>query len=144
MQSVRKLITIFVVTLATVGPSLSAVQAQERQERLAHSEGQGWLKVGEETFKISSVIVKLLADQKAELTLVSDITVFLNATWANRGESQEAFDLQIIGGATASGLQGTGRLILGGEGKSVTKLSLKGVSRTSKRTVKAEFEGNNF
>jgi hypothetical protein len=142
MQSVRKLILIvFVVTLGTVGPSLSAVQAQESQERLAHSEGQGWLKVGEETFKISSVIVKLLADRKAEITLVSDITVFLNATWANRGESQEAFDLQIVGGATASGLQGTGRLVLGGEGKSVAKLSLNGVSRTSKRTVKAEFEG---
>ena len=142
MRSVRKLIFIFfVVTLATVGPSISAVQAQENQDRLAHSEGQGWLKVGEETFKISSVIVKLLADRKAELTLVSDITVFLNATWANRGESQEAFDLQIVGGATASGLQGTGRLVLSGDGKSVAKLSLKGVSRTSKRTVQAEFEG---
>ncbi len=143
MLSVRKLIvTVFVVTLATVGPSLLAVQAQESQERLAHSEGQGWLKVGEETFQISSVIVKLLPDRKAELTLVSDITVFLNATWANRGDSQEAFDLQIIGGTTASGFQGTGRLVLGGEGnKSVAKLSLKGASRTSKRTVQAEFEG---
>jgi hypothetical protein len=142
MKALRRLILIvFVVTLATVGPSLSAAQAQENQDRLAHSEGQGWLKVGEETFKISSVIVKLLADRKAEVTLVSDITVFLNATWANRGESQEAFDLQIVGGATASGLQGTGRLVLSDEGKSVAKLSLKGVSRTSKRTVQAEFEG---
>ena len=142
MQSVRKLILIvFVVTLGTVGPSQSAAQAQETQERLAHSEGQGWLKVGEESFKISSVIVKLLADRKAELTLVSDITVFLNATWTNRGESQEAFDLQIVGGATASGVQGTGRLVLGNDGKSVSKLSLKGVSKTSKRTFQSEFEG---
>ena len=142
MQSVRNLILIvFVVTLATVGPLLSTVQAQENQERLAHSEGQGWLKVGEETFKISSVIVKLLADRKAELTLVTDITVFLNATWSNRGDSQTAFDLEIVGGATASGVQGTGRLVLGNDGKSVSKLSLKGVSRTSKRTIQAEFEG---
>jgi hypothetical protein len=142
MQSARKLIVVvFVMTLATVGPSLSAVQAQDSQERLAHSEGQGWLKVGEETFKVSSVIVKLLADRKAELTLVTDITVFLNATWSNRGDSQTAFDLEIVGGATASGIQGTGRLVLGDDGKSVSKLSLKGVSRTSKRTVQAEFEG---
>jgi len=142
MQSVRRLILIiFVVTLATVGPSLSAAQAQENQERLAHSEGQGWMKVGEETFKISSVIVKLLPDRKAELTLVTDITVFLNATWSNRGDSQTAFDLEIVGGATASGIQGTGRLVLGDDGKSVSKLSLKGVSRTSKRTFQAEFEG---
>ena len=143
MRSVRKLILIvFVVTLATVGPSMSAAQAQETQERLAHSEGQGWLKVGEERFKVSSVIVKLLADRKAELTLVTDITVFLNATWSNRGDSQTAFDLEIVGGATASGVQGTGRLVLSDDGKSVSKLSLKGVSRTSKRTIQGEFEGN--
>ena len=142
MQSVRTLILIvFVVTLATVGPLQSAVQAQESQERLAHSEGQGWLKVGEETFKISSVIVKLLPDRKAEITLVTDITVFLNATWSNRGDSQTAFDLEIVGGATASGIQGTGRLVLGDDGKSVSKLSLKGVSKTSKRTFQSEFEG---
>jgi len=135
------ILIVLVATLATVGPSLSAVQAQVSQERLAHSEGEGWLKVGEERFKVSSVIVKLLADQKAEITLVTDITVFLNATWSSRGDSQTAFDLEIVGGATASGLQGTGRLVLSGEGKSVAKLSLKGVSRTSKRTVQAEFEG---
>jgi len=87
------------------------------------------------------VIVKLLPDRKAEITLVTDITVFLNATWSNRGDSQTAFDLEIVGGATASGIQGTGRLVLGDDGKSVSKLSLKGVSKTSKRTFQSEFEG---
>ncbi|HSE32836.1 MAG TPA: hypothetical protein VLA93_14780 [Pyrinomonadaceae bacterium] len=134
------ILAVIVVTLV-VGPSLFVAQTQDRQERLAHSNGQGTLKVGQEQFKISSVIVKLLPDRKAEITLVTDITVFLNATWSNRGDSQTEFDLEIIGGATASGLQGTGRVVLGNDGKSVAKLSLKGVSRTSKRTVQAEFEG---
>lgn len=142
MRSIRNntILVVIVVTLA-VGPSLFVVQAQDSQERLAHSNGQGTLKVGQEQFKISSVIVKLLPDRKAEITLVTDITVFLNATWSNRGDSQTEFDLEIIGGATASGLQGTGRVVLGNDGKSVSKLSLKGVSKTSKRTVQAEFEG---
>lgn len=142
MRSVRNTILAVIVGTLAIGPSLFVVQAQDSQERLAHSNGQGTLKVGQEQFKISSVIVKLLSDRKAEITLVTDITVFLNATWSNRGDSQQEFDLEIIGGATASGLQGTGKVLLGNDGKSVSKLSLKGVSRTSKRTVQADFQGN--
>jgi hypothetical protein len=140
MRSLRNTTLAFIVVTLAIGPSLFVVQAQD-QERLAHSNGQGTLKVGQEQFKITSVIVKLLSDRKAEITLVTDITVFLNATWSNRGDSQTEVDLEIVGGATASGLQGTGKLVLGNDGKSVSKLSLKGVSRTSKRTIQAEFEG---
>lgn len=143
MRSMRKVIlTIVVVMLGILGPSLFVGNAQEGQERLAHSKGQGVLKVGAEKFKISSVIVKLLPDGKAEITLVTDITVFLNATWSNRGDSQQEFNLEIIGGATASGVQGTGSVVLGSDGKSVARLSLKGVSRTSKRTIQADFQGD--
>jgi opacity protein-like surface antigen len=143
MRSVRKLtLALIVVILAIAGPAQFVARAQESQERLAHSNGQGTLKVGQEQFKISSVIIKLLSDRKAEITLVTDITVFLNATWSNRGDSQTEFNLEIVGGATASGLQGTGSVVLGNDGKSVTKLSLKGVSRTSKRTIQADFQGN--
>lgn len=143
MRSMRKVIlTVVVVMLGILGPSLFVGNAQEGQERLAHSNGQGVLKVGAEKFKISSVIVKLLPDRKAEITLVTDITVFLNATWSNRGDSQQEFNLEIIGGATASGVQGTGGVVLSSDGKSVSKLTLKGVSRTSKRTIQADFQGN--
>jgi len=121
--------------------SPALVSRAQEGERLAHSNGEGTLKVGEEKFKISGVVVKLLADRKAEITLITDITVFLNATWSSRGDSQQEFDLEIVGGATASGLQGNGKLMLGNDGKSVNRLSLKGVSRTSKRTVEADFQG---
>lgn len=141
MRSMRNVVLAVVFgVFATVGPFVA--QAQDSQERLAHSNGQGTLKVGQEQFKISSVIVKLLADRKAEITLVTDITVFLNATWSNRGDSQQEFNLEIVGGATASGVQGTGSVVLGSDGKSVARLSLKGVSRTSKRTIQADFQGN--
>jgi hypothetical protein len=142
MDSAQKLIpALLLATVLAVGPALVVSRAQDSGERLAHSDGQGTLKVGEEKFKISAVVVKLLPDRKAEITLITDITVFLNATWSSRGDSQQEFDLEIVGGATASGLQGNGKLVLGNDGKSVNRLSLKGVSRTSKRTVQADFEG---
>src|SRR5262249_4856235 len=115
-----------VVVLLMLGATLLVGQAQENQSRLAHSNGQGTLRVGDERFKIYSVIVKLVDDRKAEITLASDITVFLSATWTSHGESQEEFDLEVTGGATPGGVEGKGKVFLSSDGKSVTRLSLKG------------------
>ena len=114
------------------------VVAQEVQYRLAHANGQGTLKVGQEQFKVTSVVVKLLDDKKAELTLISDITIFVSGTWAQNGESQEEFDLQITGGATSGGLEGTGKLTLGKNTKDL-KLIVKGKSTTTKKSVEVYF-----
>ena len=142
MDSVQRLIPALLIAMVVAfGAPAIVTHAQDGEARLAHSNGQGTLKVGEEKFKISSVVVKLLPDQKAEITLVTDITVFLNATWSKHGDSQQEVDLQLVGGATASGLEGTGRLVLSTDGKAVASLSLKGSSKTSKRTVQADFEG---
>lgn len=128
------------VVLVMLGATLLVGAAQENQSRLAYAKGQGTLRVGDERFEINSVIVKLIADRKAEITLASDITVFLSATWSNHGESQEEFDLEVNGGASPGGLDGRGKVFLTSDGKSVTRLSLKGVSRTTKRIVEANFE----
>jgi len=129
---------IAVITL--LAAALAIGEDQESQERLAHSNGQGILRVGDEQFKVTSVIVKLIDDRKAELTLVSDITIFLTATWSNHGDSQQEFDLD-ISGDSRGGLEGTGKVVLGNDGKSVTRLNLKGVSRTTKRAIEVSFEG---
>jgi hypothetical protein len=142
MQAKRKLITAAsVVVLAMVGTTYLGVSAQENQVRIAHSSGQGTLKVGDEQFKLTSVIVKLIDDRKAELTLVSDITIFLTATWSNHGESQQEFDLDLSGSNSRGGLEGTGKVVLGNGGKSVARLTLKGVSRATRRPVEVNFEG---
>lgn len=129
-----------VVVLVMLGATFLVVEAQQNQSRLAYAKGQGTLRVGDERFEINSVIVKLIEDRKAEITLSSDITVFLSATWSNHGESQEEFDLEVTGGATPGGLDGRGKVFLSSDGKAVTRLSLKGVSRTTKRIVEANFE----
>lgn len=130
-----------VVVLVMLCATLLVVKAQENQSRLAYAKGQGTLRVGDERFEINSVIVKLIDDRKAEITLASDITVFLSATWSTHGESQQEYDLEVTGGATPGGLEGRGKVFLSSDGKSVTRLSLKGVSRTTKRIVEANFEG---
>ena len=140
MQFHRKiLVAALVVVFATVCASRDALAQEEA--RLAQAKGAGTLKVGDETFKISSVVVKLIDDRTAEVTLISDITVFLSGTWSNHAESQQEFDLEITSGASGGGLQGSGTVILGSDGKSVVRLNLKGVSRTTKRPFEANFEG---
>jgi hypothetical protein len=120
---------------ATSGP---VVTAQEVQYRLAHANGQGTLKVGQEQFKVTAVVAKLLDDKKVELTLISDITIFVSGTWSQNGDSQEDFELQITGGASPGGLEGTGKLTLGKDTKDL-KLIVKGKSTTTKKNIEVYF-----
>ena len=135
----RLFIAATLVVLAVLGMTFVSTKAQDSEERLAHSNGQGVLRVGDEKFKINTVIVKLMSERKAEITLVSDITVFVSATWSSTQSPQE-FDLEITGGASPGGLDGRGKAVLSTDGKGVQRLYLKGVSRTTKRTVEANFE----
>ena len=128
--------SIFVTCLFTTSGPMAG--AQEVQYRLAHANGQGTLKVGQEQFKVTGVVAKLLDDRKAELTLISDITIFISGTWSQNGESQEQFDLQITGGASPGGLEGGGKLTLGKDTKDL-KLILKGKSTTTKKTIEVSF-----
>ena len=113
------------------------VVAKVQQDRLAHANGDGQLKVGQEQFKINAVSIKLLDDRKAEIILVADITIFLSGTWSQNAESQQDFDIQITGGASPGGLEGGGKLTLGKD----VRLTLKGKSRTSKKNVEVYFVG---
>jgi hypothetical protein len=120
------------------GPS---AVAERQEQRLAHANGVGTLRVGQERFKITSVVVKLIDDHSAELTLVSDITVFLSGTWAQQPGSDQNFDLKITGGASGGGIEGGGKLTVGKDLQSGLRLDLKGLSKTTKRAIEVHFEG---
>lgn len=137
----RLIIAASAVILAIAGLTFFVAAAQQDHERLVSSNGQGTLKVGDGKFKLNSVVVKLLPDQKAEVTLVSDITIFLTATWSNSAQSQNEILLDMRDGDSRGGFAGTGILLLKDEGKAVARLTLKGISRTTKRPVEANFEG---
>lgn len=118
-------------------PSLAAPQALTSLSATAR--GQGTLKVGREEFKVYTVVVQLKEDGTGELTLVTDITVFVSCTWSAPADLSQGVDLKITGGTTASGAQGSGRLLLRPDGKSVASLSLQGSSNTTKRKVQLDF-----
>jgi hypothetical protein len=134
--------TVYLFLIVVLCTTLSIAHAQERETRLATAQGKGTLKVGGETFKITSVVVKLLSDKSAEITLVSDITVFLSGTWTDANSAKQGIDLQITSGQSAGGLEATGKVFLSADGKSVSSLSIKGSSRTTKRHVDAQFQGS--
>ena len=127
-----------ILVLSMFSTSGAPAELQDPQYRLANANGDGTIKVGQEQFKVTGIVVKLLNDRTAELTVNSEITFFLSGTWSQNGDSEE-FDLQITGGATPGGLDGTGRLTLGKDVRSKVQLLLKGKSRTSKKTFEIYF-----
>ena len=128
-----------ILLLSISGRCGTALAMQDAQYRMAHANGEGKLKVGQEQFKLTGVIVKLLNDKSAEITLLSDITIFVSGTWSQDGTSNEDFDLQITGGANPGGLDGTGKLTLGKDNPSLMRLTLKGKSRITKKAIEVNF-----
>lgn len=139
-MKLKHILAAALIFVISVFSSSSAIQAQDGQHRLAHANGEGTVKVGQEQFKLNAIVVKLLDDRTAEITLVADITIFLTGTWSQNGESQDAFDLQMTEGASRGGLEGGGKLTLGKDSKDV-RLTLKGKSRATKKNVEVYFVG---
>jgi len=125
----------FATLMLVVAPAFASLQ--EQKSRVASGNGEGTLKIGREKFKVYSVIAKLIEGGDAEITLISDITIFLSGTWA--GSPQNGLDVQITGGATKGGVEGGGKLFLRDEGKSVASLKLQLVNRSLKRNIDVNF-----
>ena len=87
------------------------------------------------------MVVKLLEDGKAEITLVSDITIFVSGTWSGNLDTQEKIGLVITGTASSSGLEGDGKLLLRDDKKTVATLELRAFKRQPKRNIAVTFTG---
>ena len=140
-MKIKQTIAVASILLLSISGRGAVLAVQDAQYRMAHANGDGKLKVGQEEFKVNGVIVKLLNDKTAEITLISDITFFITGTWSQDGTSKEDFDLQITGGASPGGLDGAGKLTLGKDGPSNVRLTLKGKSRTTKKNIELNFVG---
>jgi hypothetical protein len=116
--------------------------AQQLKSLLASANGKGSIKVGQEKFDLDAVVVKLMEDGKAEITLVSDITLFFSGTWSSDANDDKGIVLKITGGAASGGVQANGKLFLRHDGKSIASLSLAGSSKTRKRDVEVSFVAN--
>ena len=118
-------------------PNLAAPQGLT--SLLATARGQGTLTVGREVFKVSSVVVKLKEDGVAEITLVTDLQLFVACTWSAPEDLSKGVDLKITTGTNASSAEGSGKLFLEPDGKSIASLSMQGVSTVAKRKIELKF-----
>jgi hypothetical protein len=119
--------------------------AQDNKSIVAHANGDGTLKIGDEKFKVSTVVIKLFEDSKAEINLVSDITIFVSGTWSWKDDSKQVINLKISGGATGGGVEATGELFLRdssdtGQRRAIDRVSLDGTSKTSHRGMTLNFQ----
>jgi hypothetical protein len=101
--------------------------------------GEGTIKLGKEEFKLNAVVAKGFQDGKIEINLVSDITVFINGTWSRASENNQTIDLKITGGSTSGNLNGSGKIILTEDRKSIAGLKLQVVNKITRKTITADF-----
>lgn len=125
----------FLITLTLAG----AAVAQQPQSLVATANGEGSIKFGKEEFKIHAVVVKLFEDGKAEISLVTDITVFVNGAWSRTNDASKEIALKITGGSVSGNLDGGGKLLLTEDRKSIAGLNLQVVNQTTKKVIKADF-----
>lgn len=112
---------------------------KEPKSIVVQANGSGVLKVGDEQFKVTGVVIKLFEDGKAEINLLSEITVFINGTWARAENDRKTINLKITGGATGGGIAANGEVHLRGE-KLIERVSLEGEITTTHRLVSLSFQ----
>ena len=113
--------------------------AQQPKSLMATANGEGSIKFGKEEFKIYSVVIKLFEDGKAEISLVTDITVFVNGAWSRPDDASGVINLKITGGSVSGNLDGGGKLLFTEDRKSITGLNLQVVNHATKKVIKADF-----
>ena len=140
-NSSRALIATLLVTLVMLSAAVALSHPRAHQTRLASSSGKGTIKLGSEEFKLTSAVVKLLDNGKAEVIVVSEITVFMSGTWSRSGDASHHYDLTITGDEAGGGLNGSGSVDLSDDDKSVKRLAIKGTGKISNKAFEITFTG---
>ena len=113
--------------------------AQQPASLVTSASGEGKIKLGREEFKLNGVVVKLFEDGKAELNLISDITVFIAGTWSRPPDDDRSIDLKITGNVTAKNLTGGGKILLTEDRKSIAAMKLQVFNKVSRKNITADF-----
>ena len=132
----KRFVVLATFTLLTLVAMPNLAAPQTLTSLLATAHGQGTLTVGQEVFKVSGVVVKLKEDGTGELTLITDLQLFVTCTWSATADLSEGIDLKLTAGETSA--QGSGKLFLRPDGKAIASLSIDGSSNT-KRKLKLKF-----
>lgn len=128
-------VPVFLLMITFSGVAL----AQQPKSLVASANGEGSIKLGKEEFKIYAVVVKLFEDNRAEISLVTDFTVYVSGTWSRTDDASKEIALKITQGSASGNLDGAGKLLLTADRKSIAGLNVQGVNKATKKVVKADF-----
>lgn len=125
-------------------PVCAQQQQTEPKSVVAHANGTGTIKLGDEEFKVSAVVIKLFDDGKAEISVVSEITIFMSGTWTRSADTGNVIKLKVTAGATGGGVDASGDLYLREDGqaehRAIDRVSLLGESKTTHKVVSLDFK----
>ena len=140
MHITRKVLVALLTCLFLVSATSFGITLNETKSKVASANGNGTLKVGNEEFKVSSIVVKLFEDGKAEINIISEITIFITGKWSRKDPGANEIDLDMGGGEASGTFEGKGKLFLKTKNeKTIDKLTLQGQSRLSNRKIDLNF-----
>lgn len=128
--------------LLTLFVTSTPAAPQRPTSLLASARGQGTLTVGKENFKVTQVIVKLKDDGTGEITLITDLQLVVTCTWSATDDLSTSIALKITGGTNAGSAEGSGKLTLESDGKSIASLTMEGMNTAVKRKIQLKFVAN--
>ncbi|HXQ35041.1 MAG TPA: hypothetical protein VN843_13590 [Anaerolineales bacterium] len=100
------------------------------------AKGQGTIVSDIDKHEISSVMVILKENGEADLTFYTDLQLSAQGTWSIDESPGQGINLKITGGVVSGNANGTGKLFLRKDGKSIDKLNIQATSADgSKVTV---------
>src|SRR5438045_4192469 len=138
MRIRSKLVPSAVITFLLLLICAGTAMAQQPKSLVATVNGEGTIKLGKEKFPIHAVVVKLFEDGKAELNIITDITVFVSGTWERGPDTEKTIDFKITGGS-ASNLNGGGKLFLTDDRQSISALKLQVTNKLTNKVISADF-----
>ncbi len=133
--------------LILIGLMLTFVQmpvagAPQKMKSLSTTaKGQGTITIsdplsGERKHDVNSVVVTLRENGDAEIVLVADMQLFARGRWTAPSDLSKGISLKINGGIVSGNANGSGKLLLRPDGKSIDKLNFDATSSArSKVTV---------
>ena len=112
---------------------------QKLTSLLANAHGKGTLTVADEVYKVTNVVVKLDEDGTGEITLVSNLQLFVQCTWSAPPDLSQGIDLKITGGISIGSAEGSGKLLLRPDGKEIASLSMDASGKARKKRIQLAF-----
>ena len=106
-----------------------SAQSQDVESLIVSAKGSGVITKGNDKGKIKAALVVLRGNGTVMITVTTDLQLELQGSWKASTDSPEEVSLTITGGALEKDLEGSGKLILTSDRKSLKELAIKAKSK---------------